>query len=191
MKCRNAFRRKRRGMLITQLLARDGDACAICGRPIDRKRQQPDDREDPDAVTIDHVIPVSRGGLTVISNLRLAHFRCNQDRDVAPVAGVVGDSVNPTFPALPLSKQLRRRLPRRLLLVGPGEAACTRCEWRGAQPAFAGHACTRVAVTPPIDPAVALADPDLAAALVDPAKLAESTDPPDSLDPLDSSDEAS
>lgn len=41
--------------------------CAICGEPI----------ADADK-TIDHIIPVSRGGDNTIANMQIAHLRCNQ-----------------------------------------------------------------------------------------------------------------
>lgn len=49
---------KKKGM-VTQLY---GDACYLCGGPAD---------------TIDHVIPLSRGGTNDIDNLRPACYDCN------------------------------------------------------------------------------------------------------------------
>lgn len=50
-----------------QLIAEHGAVCALCGKPITNMKD----------VTLDHIIPVSRGGLTVKENCQLAHERCN------------------------------------------------------------------------------------------------------------------
>ena len=34
----------------------------------------------PERMTIDHIVPVSRGGLTEATNLRLACYSCNQEK---------------------------------------------------------------------------------------------------------------
>lgn len=48
--------------------------CAICNYPIDYSLRYP----NPMAVTVDHIIPISRNGHpTDMNNLQLAHFRCN------------------------------------------------------------------------------------------------------------------
>ena len=71
------FRRKARGLLLTRLLARDGDKCALCGLTLDRHLR---DELHPDYVTLDHIVPHSSGGADDFSNLRLAHKRCNETR---------------------------------------------------------------------------------------------------------------
>lgn len=55
------------------VFARDGWVCQLCGEDV------PPDRVVPDrlAATIDHIIPLSRGGLHDYANVQLAHFRCN------------------------------------------------------------------------------------------------------------------
>lgn len=51
--------------------------CAICGQPVDFSLKWP----DPMSKTIDHIIPVSKGGHpSDISNLQLAHFTCNRHK---------------------------------------------------------------------------------------------------------------
>lgn len=52
------------------LIRRDGLVCRLCGGSIDHMRD----------VTVDHIVPVSRGGTDRLDNLQLAHERCNQVR---------------------------------------------------------------------------------------------------------------
>jgi len=55
---------------------RDEWMCHLCDTLIDRKLRG-------DAwmrATLDHVIPISRGGLHVYENVKASHWRCNMDR---------------------------------------------------------------------------------------------------------------
>ncbi len=57
------------------LRKRQGNECCWCGKPMQRL--------DPlawDFETIEHLTPRSRGGSHHISNLALAHLKCNRDR---------------------------------------------------------------------------------------------------------------
>jgi 5-methylcytosine-specific restriction endonuclease McrA len=57
---------------------RDGDECWLCGLTMEfvegLRAQQPRD------ATLDHVVPLSKGGTNALANLRLAHFTCNTHR---------------------------------------------------------------------------------------------------------------
>jgi 5-methylcytosine-specific restriction endonuclease McrA len=55
------------------LWIRDGGTCQLCGDPINPALKAP----DPKSVSIDHVIPLSRGGEHSYANTQLAHFGCN------------------------------------------------------------------------------------------------------------------
>jgi hypothetical protein len=61
---------------ISLLRERDGDDCWLCLGPIDFALA-PGDRM---AKSLDHVIPRSAGGSSRMSNLKLAHRKCNSDR---------------------------------------------------------------------------------------------------------------
>lgn len=50
------------------LVQRDTDECFYCGRSVPE-----------DEATIEHLVPLSKGGPNHISNFALAHARCNQD----------------------------------------------------------------------------------------------------------------
>lgn len=51
------------------VILRDGYKCRYCGKPLTKK-----------SVTIDHIIPKSKGGPTVESNLVVACQRCNRQK---------------------------------------------------------------------------------------------------------------
>ena len=56
-----------------KIFDRDLWLCKLCGKPVDRNAQVP----DPRAATIDHIIPLSKGGTHEPSNTQCAHFLCN------------------------------------------------------------------------------------------------------------------
>ncbi len=56
-----------------KIYKRDGWRCQICGKLIDRKKKCP----HPLSPSLDHIIPLSRGGDHVEKNLQAAHLRCN------------------------------------------------------------------------------------------------------------------
>ena len=59
-----------------RILDRDEWRCYLCQRPIPRGVEWP----HPLSGTIDHVMPVSAGGSDDPSNLRAAHWHCNQEK---------------------------------------------------------------------------------------------------------------
>jgi 5-methylcytosine-specific restriction endonuclease McrA len=68
--------------------------CGICGQPIFKRFKHPHSF----SASIDHKVPLARGGTNALSNLQLAHLGCNsRKRDSLP-----GES--------PLAQALRRRL---------------------------------------------------------------------------------
>lgn len=56
--------------LVAFLVERDQGICGICEEDVE-------DTEGPMRPSIDHVIPLARGGRHEIANLQLAHYRCN------------------------------------------------------------------------------------------------------------------
>lgn len=59
-----------RAELVEHIALRDGFNCYLCPRPFTAE----------DRPTIDHYFPLAKGGTWELSNLKLAHRRCNQDK---------------------------------------------------------------------------------------------------------------
>ena len=72
---------------------RDHWICQLCGTEVDRSGRHP----NPDAPSLDHIVPVARGGTHEASNLQTTHLRCNlargakQLRDEGPAMMVNGN----------------------------------------------------------------------------------------------------
>lgn len=68
---RSQFDKNKRKIYATQ------SVCAICGRPVDMSLKWP----HPMSKSIDHIIPISKGGHpSDLDNLQLAHFCCNRQK---------------------------------------------------------------------------------------------------------------
>ncbi len=57
----------KRKILVTSLADRDGWACMYCGAVL-----------DAETATLEHIVPITRGGFDAKSNLTLACERCNK-----------------------------------------------------------------------------------------------------------------
>jgi hypothetical protein len=56
-----------------KVYARDNWTCHICGEKVDRKLKHP----DPLSASLDHVRPLSKGGLHSYANCAASHLQCN------------------------------------------------------------------------------------------------------------------
>lgn len=76
----NHYRRKARlgggtwaDVKLSDVIAHGGLVCGICAEPVDMDVKWP----DPFSPSLDHIVPLSRGGSHVLENCQLAHLRCN------------------------------------------------------------------------------------------------------------------
>lgn len=60
-------------VMLADLLIEQAYACYLCGLPINPEPKYP----DAPSASVDHVIPLSRGGSGLRENLRAAHLGCN------------------------------------------------------------------------------------------------------------------
>jgi 5-methylcytosine-specific restriction endonuclease McrA len=66
----------RRGRVLLGLLARQGGACWLCGKPIDVGLCWPDRM----SISLDHVDTTRGPGFNSIANWKAAHLGCNSSR---------------------------------------------------------------------------------------------------------------
>lgn len=62
------------------LAKRDGCRCQLCGRKVDMTRRTSASKHDPLSPSVDHVIPLSKGGEHSMANTQLAHLGCNMSK---------------------------------------------------------------------------------------------------------------
>lgn len=67
-----------------EIAVRDGFQCGLCGGEVPMTAKVPDLL----APTIDHKVPVSKGGDDTRANVQLAHFRCNSVKGARDVQSV-------------------------------------------------------------------------------------------------------
>lgn len=64
-----------------EVIERDGRTCQLCGRPVVRRTQRRGRVQHADnLLTLDHLVPISRGGDSSAENLRVCCRRCNMKR---------------------------------------------------------------------------------------------------------------
>jgi len=64
------------GLWVEKILETYGFICYLCNDPIDMKLPRTSKR----GATVDHIIPLSRGGSDELDNLRLTHWSCNMKK---------------------------------------------------------------------------------------------------------------
>lgn len=57
----------------SDIFERDNWICGICGRKINKRLKWP----NPHAKSIDHIVPITKGGADRATNVQAAHVRCN------------------------------------------------------------------------------------------------------------------
>lgn len=78
---KHAHRARRYGVAYEHIVARrvftrDRWRCGICGGQVDKTLKHP----DPMAASLDHVIPMSKGGGHTYANTQCSHLKCNIDK---------------------------------------------------------------------------------------------------------------
>lgn len=68
--------------LANEVISMYGPVCWLCGLPIDLTLS----RRALGGLTIDHVVPRSKGGTDDLVNLRPAHYACNCSRQDKPAS---------------------------------------------------------------------------------------------------------
>ena len=63
-----------------RIVARSHPPCHLCGADIDYSAGY----LDPESFTIDHIIPIARGGADHIDNIAAAHRKCNRAKSDGP-----------------------------------------------------------------------------------------------------------
>ena len=84
---RREVRKRQNGVepiVVARIIERDGMFCHLCEKVV-----------KPDEFSLDHVLPIARGGRHCESNVRVAHRRCNSRRgarllEIPSGLGVVG-----------------------------------------------------------------------------------------------------
>lgn len=73
-----------KGIGLGKLIKKDKGVCHICGEKVDARDYVTHDSgafvAGPKYPSIDHVIPISKGGTHTWDNVRLAHFQCNSEK---------------------------------------------------------------------------------------------------------------
>lgn len=61
------------------------EACAICGKPLDKTLPT----YDPGSPVVDHITPIARGGSDDVSNKQVTHRACNAAKGTRPWAPII------------------------------------------------------------------------------------------------------
>jgi len=67
---------KHEEFMVSDVYERDNWHCQICGKPVNKKLKHPHLL----SASLDHILPLSRGGDHTLDNVRLSHLRCNISR---------------------------------------------------------------------------------------------------------------
>ncbi len=96
-----------------RLFERDRWTCGLCHRSIRPALRYP----HPQSATIDHIVPMSRGGHHVWDNVQAAHFRCNMVKN-SKVEGQLRLSLGSQSPAISAQRTLVKWRPSKCVDCG-------------------------------------------------------------------------
>ena len=78
---------------LAKLIKRDGLRCALCGEMCDPKDHSWSQYSGPMYPSIDHIIPMSKGGGHVWSNVQVAHIICNSEKGACNYERKTGEKI--------------------------------------------------------------------------------------------------
>lgn len=67
---------KGEAIALIDVYKRDGGKCCVCGVAVDLNIRWP----DPQSASLDHAVPISKGGPHTFSNVQLTHLGCNASK---------------------------------------------------------------------------------------------------------------
>jgi 5-methylcytosine-specific restriction endonuclease McrA len=73
---RRAIMAKGEQIVALEIFERDNWICGLCSKPINKWLRCPSWW----AATLDHIIPLSKGGQHIATNIQAAHLKCNLDK---------------------------------------------------------------------------------------------------------------
>ena len=76
------------GVTLKQLIKRDGLRCAICGEMCDINDRSWGNGTGPRYPSMDHIIPIAKGGNHTWDNVQVAHLICNSDKSAKTLDNV-------------------------------------------------------------------------------------------------------
>lgn len=74
---------------VEEICQRDAGICQLCNQPIDPTLSY----QHPLSLTLDHVVPIVRGGVHSRDNVQLAHRSCNSKKGISGVGTVLPEEV--------------------------------------------------------------------------------------------------
>lgn len=78
---RRGMRWKQNPIPLAEIYKRDAGICGLCRQRVSRRFKP----NHPRSATIDHIVPISKGGPHVRSNVQLAHYGCNSAKRDRPL----------------------------------------------------------------------------------------------------------
>ncbi|HAV26786.1 MAG TPA: hypothetical protein DCX23_00460 [Lachnospiraceae bacterium] len=78
---------------LAKLIKRNGLRCAICGEMCDPKDHSWSQYSGPMYPSIDHIVPMSKGGGHVWNNVQVAHIICNSEKGACDYESKTGEKI--------------------------------------------------------------------------------------------------
>ena len=69
-----------RGVTLKRLIKRDGLRCALCGELCDPMDNSYGNGSGENYPSMDHIVPIAKGGSHTWNNVQVAHIKCNTEK---------------------------------------------------------------------------------------------------------------